>query len=186
MISLRPPIFGRRNGLRFRRKNNAFQKGVYHPPFETDFRCPCPLVNTLANHGYIPRDGHEIRAKELYTALDVTGLSRMLRWGFAYGSLVEQFDNPPTDFWAFIRNPFAYFLGKFGMRPPGQKDSSGTPYLKLDQLTLPGAVKHDVSLTRRDIGQGDNITRKEDLGSGLISILSNGREITSEDFAVRR
>ena len=72
------------------------------------------------------------------------------------------------------------------MRPPGQKDSSGIPYLNLDQLALPGAVDHDVSLTRWDIGQGDNITCQEDLVSGLISTSSNGREITTEDFAVRR
>ena len=55
------------------------QKGVYHPPSKTDLRGPCPLVNTLANHGYIPRDGRNIRAKGLYTALGVTGLSIMLR-----------------------------------------------------------------------------------------------------------
>ncbi|KAK0511179.1 hypothetical protein JMJ35_006731 [Cladonia borealis] len=162
------------------------QKGVYHPPSKTDLRGPCPLVNALANHGYIPRDGRGIRAKELYTALDVTGLSRMLRWGFAYGSLVEHFDDPPTGFWAFIRNPLAYLLRKFGMRPRAQKDSSGIPYLNLDQLALPGAVEHDVSLTLRDIGQGDNMTCQEDLVSGLISISSNGRKITTEDFAVRR
>ena len=72
------------------------------------------------------------------------------------------------------------------MRPPGQKDSSGIPYLNLDQLALPGAVGHDVSLTRRDIGQGDNITCQEDLISGLISVSSNGTEITTEDFALRR
>ena len=72
------------------------------------------------------------------------------------------------------------------MRPPGQKDPSGIPYLDLDQLALPGAVEHDVSLTRRDIGQGDNITRQEDLISELIVVSSNGKEITTENFAVRR
>ena len=72
------------------------------------------------------------------------------------------------------------------MRSPGQKDSNGIPYLNLDQLALPGAVEHDVSLTRRDIGQGDNITCQQDLISGLISVLSNGKEITTENFAVRR
>ena len=94
-----------------------------------------------------PRDGRNVRAEELYTALGVTGLSSMLRWGFAYGSIVEHSDDPPTGFWAFVRNPFAYFLWNFGMRPPGQKDSSGMPHLNLDQLALPGAVEYDVSLT---------------------------------------
>ena len=66
------------------------------------------------------------------------------------------------------------------MRPPGQKDSSGIPYLNLDQIALPGAVEHDSSLTRRDIGQGDNITCQEDLVSGLMAIPSNDREITTK------
>ena len=53
-----------------------------------------------------------------------------------------------------------------------------------------GALRTDLLLNtliiQRDIGQGDNITRQEDLVSGLISISSNGTEITTEDFAVRR
>ncbi len=106
------------------------QKGDYNPPFKTDLRGPCPLVNAVANHGYIPRAMAAIWVKELYTALGVTGLSSMLRWGFAYGSIVEHFDDPPTGFWAFIRDLFAYLLGKFGMRPPGPKR------LKWD--TIPG------------------------------------------------
>ena len=85
----------------------VLQKGIYHPPSKTDLRGPYPLVNALANHGYIPRDGRDIRARELYTAFGVTGLSSMLRWGFAYGSIVEHSDDPPTGFWAFIRNQFA-------------------------------------------------------------------------------
>ena len=188
LIPLKAPhsADGRDSDLGSHERTPLLQKGVYHPPSKTDLRGPCPLVNAPANHGYIPRDGRDIRAKELYPALDVTGLSSMLRWGFAYGSLVEHFDDPPTGFWVFISNPFAYLLRRFGMRPPGQKDSSGIPYLNLDQLALPGAVEHDVSLARRDIGQGDNITCQEDLVSGLISISSNGTEITTKDFAVRR
>ena len=72
------------------------------------------------------------------------------------------------------------------MKPRAQKDLSRILYLNLDQLALSGAVEYDVSLTRRDISQGDNMTCQEDLVCDLISISSNGREITIEDFAVRR
>ena len=72
------------------------------------------------------------------------------------------------------------------MRPPAQKNSRGISYLNLDELALPGAVEHDVSLTRRDNGQGDNMACQKDLVSSLISMSSNGREITTKDFAVRR
>ena len=56
----------------------------------------------------------------------------------------------------------------------------------IDQLALPGAVEHDVSLTRWDFGQGDNITPQEDLMAYLLAVSSNGTEITSEDFTTRR
>ena len=72
------------------------------------------------------------------------------------------------------------------MRPPGQKDSKGIPVINLDQLAIPGAVEHDFSLTCRNIGQGDNITPQEDLITGLIAVSRNGKEVTSEDFALRR
>ena len=90
--------------------------------------------------------------------MGVTGLSNMLKWGFAYGHYVEYHETPPTSWWPLIRNLINAMFRQFGVRPPGQKDSKGIPVINLDQLTLPGAVEHDVSLTRRDIGQGDNIT----------------------------
>jgi hypothetical protein len=44
-------------------------------------RSPCPALNTLANHGYLPRDGHAITFKKLVDSLTkVFGLS----YGFAF------------------------------------------------------------------------------------------------------
>ncbi len=57
----------------------------------------------------------------------------------------------------FVSNPSA-ILFRFGMRRPGQKDALGKKCLNLDQLALPNVIEHDVSLTRRDYQQGDNIT----------------------------
>ena len=57
------------------------QKGDYCPPSKTNLRSPCPLVNALANHGHIPRDGRNIRYNDLHAALGVTGLSNVLKLG---------------------------------------------------------------------------------------------------------
>ncbi|KAI8049459.1 Chloroperoxidase [Syncephalis plumigaleata] len=51
----------------------------WHPtPYkhtENPSRSPCPLLNTLANHGYLPRDGRNIDRKTLGTALEHLNLS---------------------------------------------------------------------------------------------------------------
>ncbi|CAF3956294.1 unnamed protein product [Adineta steineri] len=41
----------------------------YEAPKPTDSRAPCPGLNTLANHGYISRDGKNIRPEDLQRAL---------------------------------------------------------------------------------------------------------------------
>ncbi|RGP70935.1 hypothetical protein FSPOR_3622 [Fusarium sporotrichioides] len=40
----------------------------WHPPSEYDRRSPCPMVNSLANHGYLPRDGLNISLDGLIEA----------------------------------------------------------------------------------------------------------------------
>ncbi|KAF5338169.1 hypothetical protein D9758_014727 [Tetrapyrgos nigripes] len=44
------------------------QNYEYQPPRKGDARSPCPFLNTLANHGYLPRDGKGI---DIPTVLDV-------------------------------------------------------------------------------------------------------------------
>jgi len=41
----------------------------YCPPQPGDKRSPCPALNTLANHGFLPRDGKDIGPFEIYRAL---------------------------------------------------------------------------------------------------------------------
>ncbi|KAF5331315.1 hypothetical protein D9758_015794 [Tetrapyrgos nigripes] len=43
------------------------QNYEYQPPRKGDARSPCPFLNTLANHGYLPRDGKGI---DIPTVLD--------------------------------------------------------------------------------------------------------------------
>jgi hypothetical protein len=73
-------------------------------------------------------------------------------------------------------------MGRFGMRKPGQFDSEGHRVLNLDQLGLPNTVEHDISLTRRDHQQGDNITLQKDLVEDLLASSKDGKVITVDDL----
>jgi len=39
----------------------------WQPPTPTDRRSPCPMLNSLANHGYLPRDGKDVSLADLVT-----------------------------------------------------------------------------------------------------------------------
>ena len=51
----------------------------YEPPRPTDSRSPCPALNVLANHGYLPRDGKNIPADVLQKVVQVGVSLRSLR-----------------------------------------------------------------------------------------------------------
>ncbi|KAJ7723294.1 hypothetical protein DFH07DRAFT_932211 [Mycena maculata] len=52
---------------------------TFIPASSTDKRCPCPALNTLANHGYIPRRGTNIAFTHLlYAVKTVYNLSFLL------------------------------------------------------------------------------------------------------------
>ncbi|KAL9069625.1 MAG: hypothetical protein Q9161_005424 [Pseudevernia consocians] len=159
------------------------RKGEYRAPSSTDIRSPCPIINTLANHGYIPRDGRNVRAPEMKAAMKELGVSITLRQFLTSAVYLEHQDNPPTGFWAFIRSPFAYIFRIFGLRAKGQVDSSGVACLNLDELDRHGAVEHDVSMSRRDFAQGDNHSKQEDLVEDMLASASDGKDITVDDWA---
>ncbi|GJE89442.1 peroxidase family 2 protein [Phanerochaete sordida] len=53
-----------------------------------DSRSPCPAVNTLANHGYLPRDGKGITADMAVAALMACyHISKPLAWALAHGTV---------------------------------------------------------------------------------------------------
>ncbi|KAI0401606.1 putative chloroperoxidase [Xylaria palmicola] len=41
----------------------------YVKPKSTDSRSPCPMLNTLANHGYLPHDGRNLTAQDIGNAI---------------------------------------------------------------------------------------------------------------------
>ena len=172
-------------------------RGVYAPSTTSDLRSPCPLVNCLANHGYIARDGRNVHANELQAALNQVGLSTALRTVFAHPIFLEHTDpksaasKPPTSFWQnlwyLICNPWAILFSGLALRRPGQKDARGKSCLNLDQLALPGAVEHDISLSRRDCTQGDNHSPQPDLIKDILECSSDGGQTLSmEDLSALR
>lgn len=145
------------------------------------------MINSLANHGYLPRDGRAVRLSDVKSALKEAGLSSSLIAVFAHPIFEESKASQPS---RSLLQKIAYYawqpwaaLGA-GMRRPGQKDSAGERVLDLDQLDAPGVVEHDISLSRRDHAQGDNHTPQADLIQGLLgSSTDGGKMLTVEDLA---
>lgn len=160
------------------------RKGSYRAPSPTDIRGPCPIINTLANHGYIARDGRNIQASELRAAMSEVGVSLTLRQVLTSAVFLEHHDIPQaTGFWPFIRNPFAYIFRTFALRAQGQVDASGVACLNIDELDRHDAVEHDVSMSRRDFAQGNNHSKQEDLVADMLASASDGKNITVDDWA---
>lgn len=171
-------------------------RGTYAPSGPGDKRSPCPLINCLANHGYIARNGQSIEARELNAAMNEIGLSTALGAVFAQPIYNLHQDSRTVQLrkkmgffqrvWFLIRNPWA-ILSKFGMRRWDQKNSAGKCVLNLDQLALPGVVEHDISLTRRDHLQKEgNNAAQADLVQNLLNCSKDGQSLTMEELAALR
>ncbi|KAM0692209.1 hypothetical protein Q7P36_008410 [Cladosporium allicinum] len=93
----------------------------YIAPREGDSRSACPMLNAMANHGILPRNGRDITFRDLKTTIHQT------------------FNFAPT-FCFFVPNFAANFLERSYWR-----DS-----FDLAELSKHNAIEHDGSLTRRD------------------------------------
>jgi hypothetical protein len=167
--------------------------GEYVPAGPDDKRSPCPMINSLANHGYLPRNGRNVLAHEMKAAVAEAGISKAL--GTIFVNTVYNVHQTKDEksrvsllhrIFTTIRDPWT-LLSSFGMRRPDQKDKSGRPVLDLDQLALHGAVEHDISLTRRDYAQKEgNLVRQNDLTDGLLAASVDRKVITREQMSIYR
>ncbi|EIN10121.1 Cloroperoxidase, partial [Punctularia strigosozonata HHB-11173 SS5] len=63
---------------------------AYIPPKEGDSRAPCPALNTMANHGYISRDGKNLSGRDLANGLMACyNISMPLAYFLSYGALLH-------------------------------------------------------------------------------------------------
>ncbi|KAL8875604.1 MAG: hypothetical protein Q9198_006061 [Flavoplaca austrocitrina] len=172
-----------------RAQSDPLKRGDYAPVNPNDLRSPCPAINALANHGYLPRDGRNVLASEIFDGMNHLGLGTFLGYMFTHPIFLE---NPSkvvksqSSWLTTVSHPFASAFAAFGMRDPGQKDAAGVACLNLDQLALHNVVEHDVSLTRRDFAQGDNNMPQADLIEDLLNASRNSKTITIDDFVKLR
>ncbi|KAF8853286.1 Cloroperoxidase [Acephala macrosclerotiorum] len=98
----------------------------WESPSSTDRRSPCPMVNTLANHGYLPRTGLNISMSDLVTAFNLS---------------------------VNLAPAATELVGAKALLTSTTGDAST---FNLDDLDEHGVIEHDGSLSRADIYFGDN------------------------------
>jgi peroxiredoxin len=127
------------------------KKYEYHPAGAGDLRSPCPVLNALANHGLIARDGCNITADQLKDALKHISIGIDVRLGLIIATYA-------------VHNETLHR----GLRNPGQVNNSGIPILNLDQTGRSHAVEYDISLSREDRALGDCINPHPGLVEGFL------------------
>lgn len=155
-------------------------EGVWRAPGPDDLRAPCPFMNTMANHGYFPRNGRNITFAMMETKfLEVMGLSPEMTAVLALAALTVA-DNKTTSTLFDIKTTL-------GTRDPGEVlTTTGAPYINLDQLDRHNAIEHDASLTRRDFAEGDNHNIDPVLLQRWLGASADGNYLTQEDIAAYR
>ncbi|RKP06047.1 hypothetical protein THASP1DRAFT_25555 [Thamnocephalis sphaerospora] len=123
----------------------------YQAPGANAVRSPCPMLNTMANHGYIPRDGKNIDVKKLKRALGRMGVAPAVQ---------QQLVAPIPK------------LGRLkkGMLPHRAKDPEAYEF-DLSDLAQHGYLEHDVSLTRADYRPGIDELRHVRVNEALVQQL---------------
>ncbi|KAL7936389.1 Peroxidase, family 2 domain-containing protein [Trichoderma chlorosporum] len=126
----------------------------WQPPGPDDSRGPCPGLNSLANHGFLPRSGKNITVIDLvrgtYEGLSVSPEISLI---VGVAELIK-----------------AYRLAAFD----------------LDELSNHGFIDHDCSLSRADIGDGNNNDFNETIWSVPLEVLMNYSTITPQAMGAAR
>ncbi|KAJ7652694.1 Chloroperoxidase [Mycena polygramma] len=118
-----------------------------HPfiaPGPNDMRGPCPAMNTLANHGYISRNGITNFEEIIRGTAEAFNIDRDMSSGMAALNLLTR------------GNPFVNKISIGGISPfvpplPGRIDGPETQGIEKH-----GRVEGDASMTRSDVHIGDN------------------------------
>ncbi|THV06227.1 Cloroperoxidase [Dendrothele bispora CBS 962.96] len=119
---------------------------AFCPAQESDVRSVCPALNTMANHGYISRDGRELSFSDIYSGLMACyGLTAALAFVLTTGGFLLIKRSP-------IRLPSWFpFFGTV-TNPDGTQTPAGI--LDLHLVGLHGGVEHDASLVHHDTEPG--------------------------------
>lgn len=148
------------------------QMGVYTPAPPGALRTPCPVLNALANHGHIPRDGRDMTADQLSAAFRYLGFGPDTTSFLVGGAFKVHADDPIA----------GSGTSRLGLRDADEMNSEGTPVLNLDQIGRPHAVEHDVSITRQDRELGNCTVLRPQLLRNFLECPANGRAFTTSDL----
>jgi hypothetical protein len=122
----------------------ALMKQRPYARLPTDARSPCPMLNLLANHGFLPRDGRHISKAQLYDALVLVGA-------------------PPTITYGFLTTVVYHMYHRVAPDAPFWTNFVAAPTIDLDMLAIHNLIEHDVSLTRLDSALDDTAIPQADL-----------------------
>ncbi|KAH8801237.1 Chloroperoxidase [Flagelloscypha sp. PMI_526] len=136
--------------------------GDWQQPGPDDIRGPCPGLNALANHGFLPRDGKNIHITDIVTAMnDHLGIA--------------------SDF-GLIQVAGAGVRGAISII-----DNLGLGLKSFQTLTdSHNQIEHDASFTRDDLALGSNFIINQTLISQLLSFSKDGKILTPTDIAEAR
>ncbi|CAF3637479.1 unnamed protein product [Rotaria sordida] len=130
----------------------------YVAPSPNDSRSPCPALNALANHGYLPRDGRNITPEVLQLVLqEKMGLS----WLAARTIIKQAYKTVGTDGLLSLSN-LSFHSSK--------------------------SIEHDGSLSRLDAALSNNQQGKfnQERFNKFLSFSKDGKFLTTEDVAAAR
>lgn len=130
--------------------------GTFVAPTATDSRSPCPALNTLANHGYISRDGRNIQKEDLVDAL------------------VSKY------------NVDAGVTNTLANSAYAKLSQDGGNTIDLGSLQLHGFIEHDVSTVHEDTANGNNWVPVEKYVTQLLAHSSDGKVLTMQDVVNAR
>ncbi|GJC87646.1 putative sterigmatocystin biosynthesis peroxidase stcC [Colletotrichum liriopes] len=102
---------------------------TWRAPGGNDRRAPCPLLNSLANHGYLPRNGQNISVDALIEGMHA-GLN--------------------------LREDAKLFFRLQGNKALEASSTGNKNTFHLSDLNKHNLIEHDASLSRADIYFGDN------------------------------
>jgi len=160
------------------------------PPQEGDSRSVCPALNTMANHGYLPRSGRHITFPILIHALrECYNLTFALALVLATGGylLVGKIPIPiplllPIAFSFEIPLLFGFSLHffTFGLFDNFFGDGGaigGTKLKAFDRHLRFGGVEHDASLVHRDCPVGEKYPSHQIMQDWVKDLISDVRPI---------
>lgn len=157
------------------------------PPKEGDSRSVCPALNTMANHGYLPRSGRHITLPILIHALcECYNLTFALAFVLATGGylLVRKIPIPipvllPIAFSFEIPLLFGFSLHffTFGLFGNFFGDGGAIGGTKLKAFDRHNGVEHDASLVHRDCPAGEEYPSHHIIQDWVKDLISDVRPI---------